>query len=372
MAAVTHKRPGEPDTDTARCDSSESDVDQRFKNLLEASSLGTPAASWIRSSTPADIVEDVRLRVMERSSPQILPGHAASIQDLPAAAGHDAQLAAGQPRTKEPTAATKQEIQVGPTEVKAPQGEAAGAGPTEPGDLAGLADTQAAFTRLASPTGIMPAARRPARRSLSERPARSRLPLVAALTAAAAVLGSAAAAAAGAGALPHFAHVTFGAPPPPQDASPNTLTVTGPPMPRHPRVSPSDGLSDVISPVKLVFQPGQSQLSTSLQAKLSTWLSKVKTHSPADEIAVRGYTAAYGTPSTDLKLSLERAKTVAAFLTAHGIPPSQLSVTGSHDPPATEQIHNRTIIVTVSVTAPTSQPSPAQPSPAPPQAGYQR
>ena len=98
----------------------------------------------------------------------------------------------------------------------------------------------------------------------------------------------------------------------------------------------------MIRPVKLVFQPGQSRLSTSLQAKLSAWLREVRGHSPADEIAVSGYTAAYGTPDTDLKLSLDRAKTVAAFLTAHGIPPRWLSVTGSHDPPTTEQIYNRT------------------------------
>ena len=201
-------------------------MDQRFKNLLEASSLGIPAASWIRSSTPADIVEDVRRRVMERRSLQILPRHITSIQTWPATAGHDAQLAAGQPRTKEPTAAAEQGILVGPTEVKPPQRAAAGAGPTEPEDLAGPAAAQAAFTRLESQSDTMPAARR----SLSKRPARGRLPLVAALAVAAAGLGSTAAAAY-VGVLPspiqHFAHVTFGVPAPPQDASSRTMTVTG-------------------------------------------------------------------------------------------------------------------------------------------------
>src|SRR4029077_607730 len=33
--------------------------------------------------------------------------------------------------------------------------------------------------------------------------------------------------------IQHFAHVTFGAPPPASDASPRTLTVTSSPMPRH-------------------------------------------------------------------------------------------------------------------------------------------
>jgi flagellar motor protein MotB len=349
-------------------------VDQRFKNLLEASSLGTPAARWIRSSTPADIVEDVQRRVMERHSPQILPRHAASIQALPATAGHDAQLAAGQPRTKEPTAAAEQGIQVGPTEINSSQGKATGAGPAEPGDLAGQEAAQAAFTRITSRAGTSHAARRQARRSLSKRPARGRLPL-AALAVAAAVLGSAAAAYAGGLPSPiqHFAHMTFGAPAPPQDASPGTVTIIGSRAPRHTRVSPSEGGSyGGIPVVELVFQPGQSQLSTSMQAELSALLSEVKTQSPADEIAVRGYTAAYGDPGTDLKLALDRAKTVAAFLTAHGIPPSQLSVTGSHHPPTTEQIHNRTIIVIVSATAPTSQSWPTLPSPAPDQSRYQR
>jgi hypothetical protein len=147
--------------DTARCQSPESDVDQRFKNLLEASSLGTPAARRIRSSAPADIVEDVRRRVMERSSPQILPGRTASIQVLPAAASHDAHLVAGRPRTNEPTAAAEQGIQVGPAEIKPAHGEAAGAGLTEPGDLAGLAAAQAAVTWLASEPGTLSAGRRP-------------------------------------------------------------------------------------------------------------------------------------------------------------------------------------------------------------------
>jgi hypothetical protein len=51
-------------------------VDQHFKDLLEASSLGTPAARRIRGSTNADVVEDVRRRRLERNplqSPPIEP-----------------------------------------------------------------------------------------------------------------------------------------------------------------------------------------------------------------------------------------------------------------------------------------------------------
>ena len=112
---------------------------------------------------------------------------------------------------------------------------AAVAGSAEPRDLAGQDAAQAAFTRLASRSGTSHAALRSARRSLSERPARGRLPLAAALAVAAAGLGSTAAAYAGVlpSSIQHFAHVTFGAPPPPGDASPRTLTVTSSHMPMH-------------------------------------------------------------------------------------------------------------------------------------------
>jgi hypothetical protein len=111
---------------------------------------------------------------------------------------------------------------------------AAVAGPAEPRDLAGQDAAQAAFTRLASRSGTSHAALRSARRSLSERPARGRLPLAAALAVAAAGLGSTAAAYAGVlpSSIQHFAHVTFGAPPP-RDASSRTLTVTSSHMPTH-------------------------------------------------------------------------------------------------------------------------------------------
>ena len=112
---------------------------------------------------------------------------------------------------------------------------AAVAGPAEPGDLAGQDAAQAAFNRLVSRSGTSHAALRSARRSLSERLARGRLPLAAALAVAAAGLGSTAAAYIGVLPSPiqHFAYLTIGAPPPPRDVSPRPLTVAGSPMPRH-------------------------------------------------------------------------------------------------------------------------------------------
>jgi hypothetical protein len=116
---------------------------------------------------------------------------------------------------------------------------AAVTGPAEPGDLAGQDAAHAAFTRLASRPGTSHAALRSARRSLSERPARGRLPQAAALAVAAAGLGSIAAAFAGVLPSPiqHFAHETIGAPPPARGVSPHALMVTSSPMPRHPRSS---------------------------------------------------------------------------------------------------------------------------------------
>ena len=112
---------------------------------------------------------------------------------------------------------------------------AAVAGPSEPGELAGQAAAQAVFTRLASRPGTSHAALRSARRSLSERPARGRLPLATALAVAAAGLGSTAAAYIGVlpSSIQHLANLTIGAPPPPHDVSPRTLTVTSSPLPSH-------------------------------------------------------------------------------------------------------------------------------------------
>jgi hypothetical protein len=107
---------------------------------------------------------------------------------------------------------------------------AAAAGPAEPGELAGEAAVLAAFNRQASPASISPAALRPARRWLSGRPVRARLPLATALVAAAAGLGSVSAAYAGVlpGPIQQMAHVTMGAPPPPSGKSRALPTAASP------------------------------------------------------------------------------------------------------------------------------------------------
>jgi len=140
---------------------------------------------------------------------------------------------------------------------------AAVAGPAEPGDLPGQDAALAAFTRIASPPGTSPAALRSARRSLSERPARGRLPLAVALAAAAAGLGSTAAAYAGVLPSPiqHFAHVAFGAPAPPRDFTLHSPAVTGSHAHGQPEPSPSapaKGQSAATSdPVSDKTHPGQ-------------------------------------------------------------------------------------------------------------------
>jgi outer membrane protein OmpA-like peptidoglycan-associated protein len=60
---VTHNRLNDQDAGIPPREFYGASVDQSFKNLLEASSLGTPAARSIRSSTASDVVDDVRRRM---------------------------------------------------------------------------------------------------------------------------------------------------------------------------------------------------------------------------------------------------------------------------------------------------------------------
>ena len=129
---------------------------------------------------------------------------------------------------------------------------AAVAGSAEPGDLAGEATALAAFARLVSPASVSPAVMRPARRWLSGRPARARLPLAAALVTAAVGLGSITAAYAGE--LPdpiqHFAHETVGAPLPHHDISHRSIAIRiAQPTRAHRTLAPRPTHSAVPSPV---------------------------------------------------------------------------------------------------------------------------
>ena len=44
-------------------------MDQYFKDLIEASSLETPAARRIRSSTTSEVIDDVRHRIQDPRQP---------------------------------------------------------------------------------------------------------------------------------------------------------------------------------------------------------------------------------------------------------------------------------------------------------------
>ena len=90
-AGMTPKRLGEPDVGTAHQESRGINVDQHFKDLIEASSLGTPAARQIRSSTPPAVVEDVRRRRTEHNALQASSCQAADhLQPVDAATGEGA------------------------------------------------------------------------------------------------------------------------------------------------------------------------------------------------------------------------------------------------------------------------------------------
>jgi hypothetical protein len=129
---------------------------------------------------------------------------------------------------------------------------AAVAGPAEPGELAGEATALAAFARRVSPVGISPAASRSARRRLSRRPGRARLPMAAALVTAAAGLSSIAAAYVGVLPAPiqQVAHVTVGAPAPPYGSSRRPAAVANP----RPKMTLGPGIS--------VIRPAHSAAST--------------------------------------------------------------------------------------------------------------
>jgi hypothetical protein len=81
---------------TAHQESQENNVDQHFEALLEASSLGTPAARRIRSSTPADVVEDVRRRMKRNSQEDPQQRPLARPQPVSAAADGKTGAAAAQ------------------------------------------------------------------------------------------------------------------------------------------------------------------------------------------------------------------------------------------------------------------------------------
>jgi hypothetical protein len=72
---VTQRKPGDQNANSARLESL--DASMNFEALLEASSLGTPAAARIRKATPASVVAEVRRRV-EASRPPAGPRRRAS------------------------------------------------------------------------------------------------------------------------------------------------------------------------------------------------------------------------------------------------------------------------------------------------------
>jgi hypothetical protein len=121
------------------------------------------------------------------------------------------------------------------------------AGPAEPGELAGEAAARGAFTRVASPAGVLfPDVRPAGRRRSSRRPGRGRVRLAAALLTTAAGLGSLAAAAC-AGVLPSsvqsVAHTVAGplAPAPPvhhHHHAPHGPAAVGAPRDTRSRPSP--------------------------------------------------------------------------------------------------------------------------------------
>jgi hypothetical protein len=169
---------------------------------------------------------------------------------------------------------------------------AAAAGPAEPGELTGEAAALAAFSRLASRPGISPAAPRSARRWLSGRPPRGRLPLAAALVVAAAGLGSTAAAYAGVlpGPIQHLAHAAIGVPDSPRPT----------PSPKHPagprRHSAPRKTTPPVSrkPRSATFGPARGNSGSRARHHNRPWFSPGHVCVPGD---IPPLFATYGQPS---------------------------------------------------------------------------
>jgi len=92
---VTQERPDQGHVDTAASESSGAIMDKEFRDVLEASSLGTPAARRIRSMTPDEVVDDVYRRMGRRDQTSLQPQSPAPT-DLAAGTDKDVPVATGQ------------------------------------------------------------------------------------------------------------------------------------------------------------------------------------------------------------------------------------------------------------------------------------
>ena len=104
------------------------------------------------------------------------------------------------------------------------------------------------------------------------------------------------------------------------------------PLPPYTSVPPP-GPVNLSAPPKLgiMFGSGGSQLSDSAKAALRRWLAELKSTTPG-AILIIGYGDSGGTAAENGKLSLHRARAVATFIEAQGIPASRLTVRGAGDP----------------------------------------
>lgn len=110
---------------------------------------------------------------------------------------------------------------------------------------------------------------------------------------------------------------------------------------------PLPGPVNLSEPPKLgmTFGSGRSQLSDSAKVVLRRWLAEFESTTPGT-ILIVGYGDSGGTAAENSKLSLQRARAVATFIEAQGIPASCLTVRGAGDPGRT-QAFNRLVIISV-------------------------
>ncbi len=104
---------------------------------------------------------------------------------------------------------------------------------------------------------------------------------------------------------------------------------------------------------KISFDSGKSVLKEEGIPVLQREAAILKTYFPTVDVFVCGHTDSTGSDSTNLKLSLERARSAAAILSAEGVPKERMKIEGfgkefpvdSNDTPAGRAANRRTEFV---------------------------
>lgn len=123
--------------------------------------------------------------------------------------------------------------------------------------------------------------------------------------------------------------------PPPRPAPPRPEPSPPPPAPPAEdldalleRAIPARSLDVVMLVPPLLFDHGESALTAAGEVTMHDVLERVNEADPRARIVIQGHADPTGTPEINLPLSMRRAETVAAWLTAHGVARSRMVLRG--------------------------------------------